>query len=228
MVVTSRVDPRRFGGGTSQVDRGGRFRQKDDTCPHALRRVRFSKTRDPPAATNLWVSSLSTLCAIGAKEIFKGHVAAFVLTSQVAWTRSTHLIECLSIASKLVSSHMIKPSDFLKFCKPDGGHVRMQVRSLRDKLAVVLNKTANDDRLVSALRAENASLKKVCLSRPQIIYLFQKTSCEQSGNSEQQQSTGYIAHATVLLELVSLQGSQRVVSLQIGQFFPSRRKDVIA
>jgi hypothetical protein len=58
---------------------------------------------------------------------------------------------------------MTKPSDYLEFCEPDGGHVRMQVRSLKDKLAVVLNKTANDDRLVSALRAENASLKKVRL-----------------------------------------------------------------
>ena len=34
------------------------------------------------------------------------------------------------------------------------------MRGLKDKLAVVLNKTSNDDRLVSALRAENASPEK--------------------------------------------------------------------
>lgn len=46
---------------------------------------------------------------------------------------------------------------------------RSQVRGLKDKLAVVLNKTANDDRLVSALRAENASLKKVRLHAPSLL-----------------------------------------------------------
>jgi hypothetical protein len=69
---------------------------------------------------------------------------------------------------------VVKTSDILTFCEPDGGHVRMQVRSLKDKLAVVLNKTANDDRLVSALRAENASLKKVCLARSQLLFRFQE------------------------------------------------------